>query len=55
MVVTGEAGAARRREIGNTISQLDVATLREPVRSIEGILQGRAPGLMVAETVMDLM
>jgi TonB-linked SusC/RagA family outer membrane protein len=50
VVVTGEAGAVRRREIGNTVTQLAVAAeLKEPTKSVEGLLQGRATGLVVAE------
>ncbi|MSR06857.1 MAG: hypothetical protein EXR93_07320 [Gemmatimonadetes bacterium] len=50
IVVTGEAGATRRREIGSTITQLRVADLvKEPTKSVEGLLQGRATGLVIAE------
>ena len=48
IVVTGTAGQARRREIGNSIEQLNVAAdVIEPVGSIEGLLQGRVAGMAV--------
>jgi TonB-dependent starch-binding outer membrane protein SusC len=48
IVATGTAGAARRREVGNTMSQIDVAQVAEPVSSIDNLLQGRAPSLYVS-------
>ena len=42
IVVTGTAGAARRREVGNTISQINLSTVPEPVTSIDQLLQARA-------------
>ena len=48
IIVTGTAGQARRREIGNSIEQLNVAAdVIEPVGSIEALLQGRVPGMAV--------
>jgi outer membrane cobalamin receptor len=47
IVVTGTAGAARRREVGNTISQINVTDVPEPVASIDQLLQARATGLYV--------
>lgn len=47
VVVTGTAGAARRREIGNAISQIDVTTLPEVPSSVDNLLQGKATGLTV--------
>ena len=47
VVVTGTAGAARRREIGNSISQIDVSTLPEVPPSVDALLQGKATGLTV--------
>jgi TonB-dependent SusC/RagA subfamily outer membrane receptor len=50
VVVTGTAGAARRREIGNSISQVDAAAIEnQPVTNVGDILQGRAAGV----TIMD--
>ena len=49
VVVTGTAGAARRREIGHTISQIDLSNVPEPVVSTDALLQGRATGLTVTQ------
>ena len=47
IVVTGAAGAARRREIGNTIAQISVAEVAaKPVAAAE-FLQAAAPGIQV--------
>jgi outer membrane receptor protein involved in Fe transport len=45
IVVTGAAGAARRREIGNTISQISPAQMTARTNDIQEILRGAAPGL----------
>ena len=45
IVVTGAAGAARRREIGNTISQVEVADIQDSGGGIEEFLGGSAPGI----------
>ncbi|NNF12602.1 MAG: TonB-dependent receptor [Gemmatimonadetes bacterium] len=50
IVVTGTAGAARRREIGNTIGQVDVANVVEPPQSVDDLLQGRVSGMTVTPT-----
>jgi len=50
IVVTGQAGQARRREVGNAISQLSVDDIVEPIVSIENLLQGRAAGMRVTFT-----
>lgn len=47
MVVTGTVGAARRREVGNSISQIDVTSLPEVPTSVDNLLQGKATGLTV--------
>ncbi len=48
VVVTGTAGAARRREIGNSISQLNEDAFQSaPVANVADILQGRALGTQV--------
>ena len=48
VVVTGTAGAARRREIGNSISQLNEDAFQgAPVSNVADILQGRALGTQV--------
>ncbi|MDB4885850.1 MAG: TonB-dependent receptor, partial [Gemmatimonadetes bacterium] len=47
VVVTGTPGAARRREVGNAISQIDVTSLPEVPSSVDNLLQGKATGLTV--------
>jgi TonB-dependent starch-binding outer membrane protein SusC len=48
VVVTGTAGAARKREIGNSISQINEAAIQAaPVADVSDILQGRATGVTV--------
>ena len=47
IVVTGTAGAARRREIGNTVSQIVVPNLPERPVLVSDLLQAAAPGLDV--------
>ena len=50
IVVTGTAGAARRREIGNTIGQVNTAEIIEPPQSVDDMLQGRVAGMTVTPT-----
>ncbi len=48
VVVTGTAGAARRREIGNSVSQLNEEAFQSsPISDVADILQGRALGVTV--------
>jgi len=48
VVVTGTAGAARRREIGNSVSQINEEAFRSaPIQDVADILQGRALGVTV--------
>ena len=47
LVVTGTAGASRRREIGNTVAQVDVSEISEPPQSVDALLQGRVSGMTV--------
>lgn len=50
VVVTGTAGAARRREIGNSITQINMAeTIDRPV-SMDAALQARVPGMTVLQS-----
>lgn len=49
IVVTGTAGAARRREIGNSISQINVAEVAAPPQNVDQLLQAKAPGLLVTQ------
>jgi len=50
MVVTGVAGQARRREVGNTISQINIADVVESPVSVDALLQGRAAGVTVLQS-----
>jgi len=47
ILVTGTAGQARRREVGNSIAQLDVARFDEPAANVDQLLQGRSPSVTV--------
>src|SRR5262245_47864055 len=47
LVVTGTAGAARQREVGNSISQIDMAKVAEPPANVGQLLQGRTTGMTV--------
>jgi TonB-dependent SusC/RagA subfamily outer membrane receptor len=51
VVVTGTPGVARVRELGNTVSRIDLAKdVRDPPANMDQLLQGRAPGLSVMQT-----
>jgi TonB-linked SusC/RagA family outer membrane protein len=52
MVVTGTAGGAQVRELGTAVSQLNIADIEtlQPVPTVEGLLNGRAPGVDVIAT-----
>jgi TonB-linked SusC/RagA family outer membrane protein len=47
VVTTGTAGATRTREIGNSVAQIDAASVVEtaPVSSVTQLLGGRVPGV----------
>jgi TonB-dependent starch-binding outer membrane protein SusC len=47
LVVTGTAGAARQREVGNSVAQIDMAKVQQPAANVGELLQGRAPGMTV--------
>jgi TonB-linked SusC/RagA family outer membrane protein len=47
VVVTGTAGQARRREVGNSIAQIDVSRIAAPPQNVENLLQGRAAGVNI--------
>jgi len=50
VVVTGTAGQARRREVGNSIAQLDIVQESiDPPASVETMLAGRAAGVNVTQ------
>ncbi|MEX2466138.1 MAG: TonB-dependent receptor [Gemmatimonadota bacterium] len=47
IVVTGAAGSARRREIGNSITQLNISEVRDRPADVSTLLQGSAPGIEI--------
>ena len=49
IVVTGEAGAARRREVGHSVEQLNIRDLVEAPRDVEEMLGGRIVGAIITE------
>jgi TonB-dependent SusC/RagA subfamily outer membrane receptor len=50
IVVTGEAGAVRKREIGHSVSQLSIAEIAEPGRDVEALLSARVAGAVITES-----
>src|ERR1043166_2603181 len=52
IVVTGQPGAAAKREIGNAVGTIDASTLVEtaPILNTQGLLNGRTPSLVVLPT-----
>jgi TonB-linked SusC/RagA family outer membrane protein len=50
VVVTGTAGAARQREVGNAVAQVDVNKINEAPANIGSLLQGRATGMTVEQS-----
>lgn len=48
IVVTGTAGAARRREVGNSIVQIETSDIAAPTPSVDQLLQAKSPGLLVS-------
>lgn len=49
VVVTGTAGSARKREVGNSIGQIKMSDVVEPVANVDQLLQSRTPGMVVTE------
>jgi TonB-linked SusC/RagA family outer membrane protein len=47
LVITGTPGAARQREVGNAVAQINVATLPAPPTTVGQLLQARAAGVTV--------
>jgi TonB-linked SusC/RagA family outer membrane protein len=49
LIVTGTAGAAERKTIGNSVTQLDVAELtqKQAVLSVTEVLQSKTPGVTI--------
>ena len=50
VVVTGTAGSARRREVGNSIAQIDLSERTQPTADLEQLLQGQVAGVSVQES-----
>jgi TonB-dependent SusC/RagA subfamily outer membrane receptor len=50
IVVTGTAGQARRREVGNAIAQINLVDAAELAPNVEAILQAQSPGVSVLQT-----
>jgi TonB-linked SusC/RagA family outer membrane protein len=50
VVVTGTAGAARQREVGNAVTAVNVAAIPEAPTNIGSLLQGRAAGMTVTQS-----
>ena len=50
LVITGTAGAARQREVGNSISQINMSKVPEASPSIGAMLQGKAAGMTVMQS-----
>ncbi|MBI4520450.1 MAG: TonB-dependent receptor [Gemmatimonadetes bacterium] len=49
IVVTGTAGQARRREVGNVIAQVRMTQVAEPVQDLGSLLQGRLTGAVISQ------
>ena len=50
IVVTGTAGGARRREVGNSISQISASDIVAPPSDMSQMLQARSAGVQVMQT-----
>lgn len=51
VVVTGTAGETRRRELGNSVAQVNIAAeVKDPPASMDQLLQARVAGLNVIQT-----
>ena len=52
VVVTGTPGAAQKRELGNAVGTINAAEVVEtaPVMNVQGLLNGRAPSVVVMPT-----
>lgn len=47
LVITGTAGAARQREVGNSIAQVNMTSVQESPPSVGALLQGKVAGMTV--------
>jgi TonB-linked SusC/RagA family outer membrane protein len=50
LVVTGTAGQARQREVGNTVFQLGLDSVQSAPSTVSDLLQGQAPGMQVMQS-----
>ena len=52
VVVTGTVGATEKRELGNSVAQINASDVVQtaPIVSMQSLLNGRAPGLVVLPT-----
>lgn len=50
IIVTGTAGGTQRRALGNTVAQINAASITEvaPVTNVQQLLQARAPGVVLS-------
>ncbi len=46
IVVTGTAGQARRREVGTSVTQVDMAKVDKAVPSVDQVLAAKSPGMI---------
>lgn len=54
VVVTGTAGQARRREVGNTLVQVDMSAVTDPTPSVDQLFQAAGPGISVVQSSASL-
>lgn len=54
IVVTGTVGAARKREVGNSIAQVNVTDVKQPVQNLDQMLQGREAGIVIPTGGADM-
>jgi TonB-dependent starch-binding outer membrane protein SusC len=50
LVITGTAGQARQREVGNAVTQIDVSKLNVRPPTVSDMLQSKAPGMQVMQS-----
>src|ERR1051326_4588330 len=54
IVVTGTVGSARKREVGNSISSVNSADIKQPVQNLDQMLQGRSAGVVLPSGRSDM-
>jgi hypothetical protein len=50
VLVTGTAGQARRREVGNTIASVKLPEAAPPMPSVSSVLQGTVAGASIQQS-----